>query len=192
METVDRRIKRTRKLLQESLIGLILEKGYEATTIRDITERADVGYATFFRHYSDKEALLSAVLQSMKEEFQGLLVPHSMVSNPEETGTLIFEYVYKNCELCKVLLYSTDTLTLLKPVIEIGLQETPQIFRIKKEESFPIEIAANHLMVSLVMLIRWWLDNDLPYTPEQMGKFAASLIIRPVIDAVKNPYFPKS
>ena len=91
-----------------------------------------------------------------------------------------------------MLLYSTDTLTLLKPVIEIGLQETPQIFRLQKEESLPIEIAANHLMVSLVMLIRWWLDNDLPYPPEQMGKFAASLIMRPVIDAVKNPYSPKS
>src|SRR5205809_797707 len=47
----DRRVRRTQQLLAEALIALTLEKGYEAVTIRDITKRADVGYATFFRHY---------------------------------------------------------------------------------------------------------------------------------------------
>ena len=47
-DKVDRRIKRTQKLLQEALIELTLEKGFDDVTIRDITERADVGYTTFF------------------------------------------------------------------------------------------------------------------------------------------------
>ena len=51
----DRRVTRTRKLLTEALISLSLEKGYEAVTIRDITDRAGVGYATFFRHIRRKK-----------------------------------------------------------------------------------------------------------------------------------------
>ncbi len=194
MDKIDRRIRRTHKLLQEALIQLTLEKGYESVTIRDITERADVGYTTFFRHYPDKEALLTAVLQLMKEEFQGLLVPHSIVSDPEKTGTLVFQYVVDHRDLCRVLLDSTDITTWLKPVRDIGLYEIRQIFGDSNERSIPIEVAAYHLMVSLIMLIRWWLDNDTPYSPHRMGEIAAILIIRPVIDALANlgaPQFPR-
>jgi AcrR family transcriptional regulator len=42
----DRRVQRTRKLLQEALIALVLEKGYEAVTVQDIIDRANVGRST--------------------------------------------------------------------------------------------------------------------------------------------------
>jgi AcrR family transcriptional regulator len=178
----DRRVKRTHKLLEEALVELTLEKGYDAITIREITERADVGYATFFRHYPDKEALLAEVLHSMKEDL-GLLLPYTLTSNPEETGRLIFQYVADHCDLCKVLLNSTDTMSLIKPVQELGLQEAETMFGTNRQPGIPIDIVVNHLMASLVMLIRWWLDNDRPYTPEQMGKIVADLIIRPAARA---------
>jgi len=183
MEKTDRRIKRTHKLLQDALVDLTLEKGYDAITIRDITERADVGYATFFRHYPDKDALLTDVLRSMKEDLQGLLLPYSLATNPELTGKLIFEYVENHSDLCKVLLNSTDTMSLIKPVQALGLQEVETMFGPNLRGGLPIEIVVNHLMSSLVMLLRWWLDNDSPYTPEQMGKIAADLIIRPATRA---------
>lgn len=184
MDRTDRRVKRTHRLLQDALIGLTLEKGFEAITIREITDRADVGYATFFRHYSDKEALLADVLEAMKDEFQGLLAPYSMVSDPEQTGTLLFEYVEQNCDLCRVLLDSTDTMSLLKPVHEIGMNDSALMSNLAEQRSVPVEVAISHLMSSLVMLLRWWLDHDMPYPPQRMGQIAAELIIRPVIGAV--------
>ena len=183
MDQTDRRVKRTHRLLQEALIGLTLEKGFDTVTIRDITDRADVGYATFFRHYPDKEALLADVLESMKDEFQSLLAPYSMFSNPEKTCTLLFEYVEQNCDLCRVLLNSTDTMSLLKPVQEIGLSDPSLMLNISGHSPVPVDIAISHLMSSLVMLIRWWLDHDMPYPPARMGQIAAELIIRPVIGA---------
>src|SRR5689334_4808121 len=58
MARSDRRIVRTRNLLAQALVALTLEKNYDAVTIREITDRAEIGYATFFRHYPDKDALL--------------------------------------------------------------------------------------------------------------------------------------
>jgi len=107
-----------------------------------------------------------------------------MVTDPEKTGTLLFEYVAKNGDLCRVLLNSTETMSLLKPVQEIGLNETPLMMNISEQSSVPVDAAISHLMSSLVMLIRWWLDHDTPYPPERMGQIAAELIIRPVIEAV--------
>jgi len=185
MEKVDRRIKRTQKLLQDALISLTLEKGYDAVTIRDITDRADVGYTTFFRHYPDKEALLAGVLNIMKEEFQGVLTPDLIVSEPEKMGELLFDYVQENRDLCRVLLDSTNTMALLRPVQGMGLQEAERMFGPSADRQVFMDLAVNHLVTSLVMLIRWWLDKDMPYPPEKMGQIAAELIICPIIQAVK-------
>ncbi len=100
-------------------------------------------------------------------------------------GTLIFEYVRDNRDLCRVLLDSTNTMALLRPVQDIGLQEAEQMFGPSADRHVMVDLAVNHLMTSLVMLIRWWLDHGMPYTPEKMGEIVAELIIRPVIKAVQ-------
>ena len=182
MEKTDRRIKRTNRLLQQALIDLTLEKGFDTVTIRDLTERADIGYATFFRHFPDKEALLEEVLRSMKEDFQKLLAPHWMISDPENGCTLLFQYVQGNLELVKVLLNTTSSMALLKPIQEIGLQEVMGIFNRPGEHAIPVDLAAGYLLSSLIMMVRWWVEHDQPYLPEEMGRFTAELIIRPLME----------
>jgi AcrR family transcriptional regulator len=54
----DRRVQRTRRLLHEAFISLILERGYNAVTIRDVVERAGVGRSTFYTHFADLEEVL--------------------------------------------------------------------------------------------------------------------------------------
>lgn len=183
IEKIDRRVQRTHKLLQEALAGLTLERGYDTVTIRDITERADVGYATFFRHYPDKESLLADMLQAMKEDLMQLLEPMAIVTDPEHVSTVVFAYVQENATLCRVLLHSTDMTALLRPLEQISLEEAVPLLDPSKNPRLPVEIAANHLMSGVVMLIRWWLDHDLPYPPERMGQITADLVIRPVLDA---------
>jgi AcrR family transcriptional regulator len=54
----DRRIQRTRRQLLEALFSLVQEKGFDAVTVQDIIDRADVGRSTFYVHFVDKEDLL--------------------------------------------------------------------------------------------------------------------------------------
>ncbi|MGQ4597926.1 TetR family transcriptional regulator [Nocardia sp. R6R-6] len=54
----DRRVRRTRNMLHQALIELMLEGGYDRITVRDILDRADVGRSTFYAHYRDKDDLL--------------------------------------------------------------------------------------------------------------------------------------
>src|SRR5713226_7910041 len=53
----DRRITRTRATLQYALNSLILKKGYDAITIQDICDAANVGRSTFYAHYTSKDDL---------------------------------------------------------------------------------------------------------------------------------------
>src|SRR5260370_13805530 len=54
---IDRRIVRTRATLQHALNSLILKKRYEAITITDICDAANVGRSTFYAHYTSKDDL---------------------------------------------------------------------------------------------------------------------------------------
>lgn len=55
---LDPRVVRTRQQLREALVSLIEEKGFDALTVQDITDRAELNRATFYLHYQDKQELL--------------------------------------------------------------------------------------------------------------------------------------
>ncbi|HUU69840.1 MAG TPA: TetR/AcrR family transcriptional regulator [Planctomycetota bacterium] len=59
-----RRASRTRKRLLDAALAMFSEKGVDATAIEDITERADVGKGTFYRHFGNKEAVVVALSES--------------------------------------------------------------------------------------------------------------------------------
>lgn len=62
-QTLDPRVKRTRKLLQDALRSLLSEKRFSVITVQDVTDRATVNRATFYAHYLDKEDLAVHVLK---------------------------------------------------------------------------------------------------------------------------------
>ena len=65
----DRRIRRTQKMLKESLVELMSQKAFKDITIKDITELADLNRGTFYLHYSDTyELLLSMENKTMRDK----------------------------------------------------------------------------------------------------------------------------
>jgi AcrR family transcriptional regulator len=67
---IDPRVTRTRKLIREALASLLAEKNFESISVQDIAERATVNRATFYAHFTDKFALLDAMI---REDFAGHL-----------------------------------------------------------------------------------------------------------------------
>ena len=185
MNPADRRVKRTRRLLGEALIALTLEKGYEAVTIQEITDRADIGYRTFFRHYEDKDDLLSDVLNTTLTELHQLMVfpPPEQLADfdnrqlPIENGRTIFKHVQNNCDLYRVLLASGPVA--MGTITDFACDRARAFFSEVENSPIPLDIVANHVVKSTFSLIRWWLDNDMPYPPEEMGEYSAQLIILP-------------
>lgn len=181
METQDRRVKRTQNLLAKALIELTLEKGYESVTIKDITERADIGYATFFRHYPDKESLLQAVLEVVLEELINLLMLPRASADFKQLGTLLFQYVAANEKIIRVLLSSQGSANLLQRVIQHGTENVLQESKPRQDSLVPPEVAAYHLVTSSISLIQWWLNQNEKHSPEKMGIIYKALIAEPTL-----------
>jgi AcrR family transcriptional regulator len=178
VDKVDRRITRTQKLLTDALITLALEKGYDAVTIKDITERADISYSTFFRRYpdKDKDALLMGILENTVNEL-GELVGGS--KSAEMGGTVLFRHVADNQSLYRVLLGGLNSSAVVQKVQQMTVEALLRDPDLHSDTFIPPEIAANHIAASTLALVKWWLDNNMPYAPERMGTIYAALIIHP-------------
>ena len=103
----DRRVQRTRRQLQESLTSLILAKGYDAVTIEDITEQADLGRTTFYLHYKDKEELLMQSLEAVFDDLVAQIQQRSIddwVAHGQGPWTLAFEHAAENARFYQIIL----------------------------------------------------------------------------------------
>lgn len=68
--STDRRLLRTRQSLRNALLALLPEKTWDELTVQDICDRANVGRSTFYMHFQNKEELLSAGLNDLREGLQ--------------------------------------------------------------------------------------------------------------------------
>src|SRR5436190_22842843 len=65
------RVRRTQKLLREALIALIEARRFEALTIGELTERAMVSRAAFYRNYQDKYDLVEQIFEEAMSALLG-------------------------------------------------------------------------------------------------------------------------
>jgi AcrR family transcriptional regulator len=192
MNSTDRRVRRTQKSLGDALIALALEKDFDEITIQEITDRADIGYRTFFRHYADKDELLNDVLSFVKLEMRELMSPPPLqfFTDPNlqvdelPNTRVLFEHVQENSNLYRVLLFSNRGL--VQPLKEFAVQEFKAHYGTFFETDIPFEIITNHMISSIITLLRWWLDNDMCYSPEEMGDISNRLIIQPIRSLVMD------
>jgi AcrR family transcriptional regulator len=170
----DRRVIRTRKLLSEALFALILEKGYDSVTIQDITDRANLGRATFYLHYRDKEELLMTMLEGV---FEDLLDHASHVVKSEMSMTrsfpmlYIFHHAAEHSDLYRALFQAQVGQGIawkMQDFLALRAQELTGIWEQEAPSSVPVEMWTNWLAGSFLALVRWWLENNMPYSPEYM------------------------
>ena len=188
MEKEDRRVRRTKKSLGDALIALAQEEEYDEITIQEITDRADIGYRTFFRHYTDKDELLKDVLGATMQELRELMVPPQpeLLASPnfQETelknAVVLFKHVHEHSDLYCLLLRSEREI--IESVKAFATQGIETNIGAMIDPDIPLEIIANHIASSTLALVGWWLDKDMCYPPELMGGYLVRLIAQPTRD----------
>lgn len=171
----DRRTRRTRRSLSDALVGLVLERGYAAITVEDITERADVARATFYSHYRDKDDLFTKVTSEMLEDLDGRLRPLVTESAVGFTGKPILEILrdaQEKRDLYRVIMRGEGDGKPLRLFVESTVRTADAMFRSRSERNgvqprISPELLARAWVGEQVAVLQWWVEQENPSVPAE-------------------------
>jgi len=184
---MDRRIKRTHRLLGDALIDLLQDRDLHQITIRDITEKADVAYSTFFRNFESIEALLLKRLEQFVDSLVNELAPmRDMPYHIQSRATIkaIFEQLQQHPKLLYVLFQKPAAQPILKAFkanqVENNLIQIKQMGIQQSDVEMPLELIVDNVVVQLFGMVDWWFNQKSPPTPSSMALYYEQLVLRPM------------
>jgi AcrR family transcriptional regulator len=169
MTQEDRRIRRTRDALSTALVDLVLERGYEAVRVEDITTRANVGKATFYTHFPTKEALYDRVVADVLGELRESMTPIDR-EEPGFTGEPVrrlFDHAAAHPRVYRMILRGEGDGRGLRALIDDWATEAQRIFssRIEAQRAQPrvnLQVVARAWAGEQVSVLLWWLEAPAP------------------------------
>jgi len=176
----DRRSQRTYHLVSTAMMELLSEISYDAITVQDILDRANIGRSTFYAHYYDKEDVLESITEQMLDLFsQGM---QQAEAGPELLpGLELFRHAKQMHQQLHILLKGQSGEVLLKTAqallsknIEQNLAST---LSEKRSPSVPLAVVSQYLAGAFLNLLKWWLEAEMPYSPERMDEMFQQLAL---------------
>jgi AcrR family transcriptional regulator len=173
----DRRSQRTRHLLSAAFVELMREKGYSAITVNNLIERANIGRSTFYSHYRDKDDLFVHELDRVIEVLSQRIPEQEEMPFFPSLG--LFRHVREEYELYKALVW-TPGIDLLIKHLQTSLSQRIEQNLQKKQRDFsvPLPILASFIAGSFLTLLKWWLENKMIYSAEEMDVIFKTLTMR--------------
>lgn len=168
----DRRTQRTYTLLREALVALIMVKNYDAITVQNILDRANVGRATFYAYFYDKDDLLESNIEWLINLMSGPGEAHAFPS------VELFRHVQTQYRLYEALASSrAGELMYRRAQVHLSAGIQAHVGQTPLKADMPLPFLANYLAGSFVAMLRWWLENKMPYTPEEMERMFRALVM---------------
>lgn len=186
----DRRVLKTRRAIDEAFSSLMQEKKYNEITIQDIIDRADIGRSTFYSHFATKDELLFSSVEELLE-ILNQYIKNYLEENENTVESIqvveFFEHIQEHSKILKGL-FKTEGADFFFEKVEAywnGAMEGYLQTKLPegKEPKVPIEILTNHISSTLINLLKWWVNNQMSYTPLQMEQYFRDLI-NPCIDSI--------
>lgn len=178
----DRRVRRTQKLLKESLVELMSEKEFKDITIKEVTERADLNRGTFYLHYSDTYELLKSMENDVLNDFQDLITDYLRSEQVDSLMPVllpIIHYIVENVEICTNLFEnnsSGDFHREFKNLIhKYGSEIIEHLFPACKTVSS--EYFFEFITFGFIGIIRKWLDAGMPESEEEIARMGNDLVM---------------
>jgi len=181
INTNDRRVKRTKKLLRDSLFSLLQTKSINEITITELTEVADINRATFYFYYTDIFDMLDQIQNEAYEMFETVLQGTEEHINSQEAFAKYIE---------NILLFCKENPSIARFVITREYNNNKVLKKIKKllaknvpvaKETYaqddPRRFILNFALNSLTGTVVDWMDDGMVIPPDVMADFISNMYI---------------
>jgi len=169
----DRRSQRTRQLVLSATLDLLFERPYDQITVQDILDRANIGRSTFYTHYFDKQDVLTSIVE------QQIDLLNQQLAERDAGQTLIpslelFQHVRQRKQYFCAMLRGEAGAAFWEAAQAAGSRVIEQSLASRMTEGsaalVPLPVMARYLAGALLNLLKWWLEVEASYSPEQMDE----------------------
>lgn len=181
----DRRIQKTKNEIKQALTDLMEEKRFEAITVRDLTERANINRGTFYLHYQDKYDLVEQcedeIIQKIKENVreEQIYDLETLIENEEPFPFIvkIYRYIQENANFIRAALGPNGDPSFQGKLKELIIQNL-YILKQNATTTVPEEILTTFISSALLGVIQQWLNTGMKQTPEEMATILFRIITK--------------
>ncbi|KUK46600.1 MAG: Transcriptional regulator, TetR family [Anaerolinea thermophila] len=196
MEKTDRRSERSRRLITSALLDLLTVKRFNEITIQEITDQANVGRATFYLHYRNKEECLIQVLTSGFDSLVNEIEQMNMGKERDFVDILekIFQFTTQNRKLYMALLSDNPHANIMADVQKYIREKMVRAIPISKRLDPPLRDAiTTNLTGALIAMVLWWLREDPAFTSRQIAEIFVNMAqdgLRGLVSSNLKPLSP--
>ncbi len=191
IKKIDRRVSRTQEMLRKSLFPLIISKGYDAITVQDILDQANVGRSTFYAHFKDKDDLLLSgfdvliqeLFQHIKNESQHSLDNKKVIFR---FSLPLLEHANENRLLFKALLGNRGGILVQKKAFEMIVKLVKYEILNSKNSSrrnqIEEEIRTHFYAGAFFSTLKHWLEGKIKIDSLELDEYFQAMCINYKID----------
>ena len=178
----DRRVRRTRKLLQSALIQLLRKKPLSKIHIKEIVEVADVSRPTFYQHFDTKEKLLFSHFDDLIETIHEVVFAQAKEDETVDMLRLLTvsyeQWQLHNEELQWVLQVENKDLLIASLYTHFAaLKSELDKHEPLHESSFVYEeYILGFVSGGAYMLLKMWLGNGMRESAAEMARLTSLLL----------------
>lgn len=184
--TTDRRVRKTRALLRQGLIGLMREKSVQDITVKELCAACDINRGTFYLHYTDVAQLLHSLEDELLVEFErvlGLLTPEAVLNSaaPSPAMRSMLELLADNEDLCRVLLCHNGDLAFVEKVKNVVHQRVFDAWGAQfRSQGHGASYAYAFIVSGCIGMLQYWLEQPQPMPPRDMAAIMEHMISKGV------------
>ncbi|HEU4946479.1 MAG TPA: TetR/AcrR family transcriptional regulator [Kribbella sp.] len=169
------RVRRTRKLLREALVELVEERGFDRLTVGELTGRAMVSRAAFYRNYKDKYDLVEQIFDEAMAAVLGTIADGA--ERPAEQRWVgFFEHISQYHRLYRALLGKGGSPWFAARMRATLGEMVTEHLQARDARAAADGLVATVLSAMFVQSITWWLDHDRPSPPSEIARQSAALV----------------
>lgn len=172
---IDRRVVRTRETLFEALLDLIRRKDYDAITVADILQQANVGRSTFYAHFSSKDDLLERSLERLRALlFRTAEAAEACGRDPTRA---LFEHVAEFGDIQFALAGGRGAAVVREAVDDVLAGVLRRLLPAHGFDGLPRELAIRHMVSTFNTVLLWWLDQKMQASAVEVDAYFRRLVL---------------
>lgn len=177
----DRRVRKTRKVLKESLATLLLEKNINSITVQELVKLAGINRGTFYLHYRDIKDMLSQIEAEMIEELEEISkrYPPSLGKNPHNPYiAALLQYIWENRTFCKMLLGPFGDMAFVEQLKKLVAQKRFSYLmdNCPDNKLQDYQYCVAFTVAGCIGLIQTWIECNMEKSPQELAQVAEVMI----------------